>query len=106
MYNKAKYEEDQKKETDITDKKENSETEKEKDKDKKHDVEEDGKKRTELINESNNNNKENNTKNSTNIKKIPYAGRKASLPIIGVLLGVVYSVVTKKKMLNIRNIAI
>ena len=106
VYNKAKYEEDQKKETDITDKKENSETEKEKDKDKKHDVEEDGKKRTELINESNNNNKENNTKNSTNIKKIPYAGRKVSLPIIGVLLGVVYSVVTKKKMLNIRNIAI
>ena len=50
--------------------------------------------------------KEDNTKNSTSSIKIPYAGRKASLPIIGVLVGAVYSVVAKKKMLNNRNIAI
>ena len=96
VYNKTKYEEAVKEKTGETDKKE--------------DIKEETEKRTELTDESSENNKEikkeNDNKNNTSGIKIPYAGRKASLPIIGVLVGAVYSVVTKKKMLNKRNIAI
>ncbi len=96
VYNKAKYEEAVKEKTDETDK--------------KQDIKEETEKRTELTDESSENNKESkkedNTKNNTSSIKIPYAGRKASLPIIGVLVGAVYSVVVKKKILNNRNIAI
>ena len=96
VYNKSKYEEAEKEKIGETDKEE--------------DIKEKTEKRTELTDESSKNNKEskkeNDAKNSTSSIKIPYAGRKASLPIIGVLVGAVYSVITKKKMLNNRNIAI
>ena len=96
VYNKSKYEEAEKEKIGETDKEE--------------DIKEKTEKRTELTDESSKNNKESkkedNTKNNISSIKIPYAGRKASLPIIGVLVGAVYSVVAKKKMLNNRNIAI
>ena len=104
VYNKVKYEEA------VKEKEKDKNNENEKHNDKKQDIKEETEKRTELTDESSENNKEikkeNNTKNNTSSIKIPYAGRKASLPIIGVLVGAVYSVVAKKKMLNNRNIAI
>ena len=102
VYNKAKYEET------VKEKDKNNENEKHNDK--KEDIKEETEKRTELTDESSENNKEikkeNDNKNNTSGIKIPYAGRKAGLPIIGVLVGAIYSVVTKRKMLNNRNIAI